>query len=170
MQQRKNANPACTSYLLIFGLAAVFTDHKKVTASSCIMNVAKFYVSITGFVTKDLLSTVKFLYYSSRAFKSAQIAEGNISATTFSAGGVFMTVTVWEDKESMRQFYLGGEHLAAMRQSKSLGQYTKVYGYLTDEVPTKEKAIEIWRNEGRIVHGEPDPKYGDEIVSDVSTE
>lgn len=81
-----------------------------------------------------------------------------------------MTLTVWEDKESMRKYYLGGEHLVAMRQTKSLGQYAKVYSYLTDEVPTKEKAIEMWRNEGRVVHGEPDPKYGDEIAPDISTE
>ena len=128
------------------------------------------FVSITGFVTKDLLSTAKFFYYTTRAFHSAQSAEGNISSTKFAAGGVFMTLTVWDSKESMRKYYLGGEHLVAMRQTKSLGQYAKVYSYLTDEVPTKEKAIELWRNEGRIVHGEPDPKYGDEIASDISTE
>ncbi|KAK1741972.1 hypothetical protein QTG54_007545 [Skeletonema marinoi] len=129
-------------------------------------------VSITGFVTKDLLSTIKFLYYTSRAFKSAQIAEGNISSTTFKDADIFMTLTVWEDKESMRKFYLGGEHREAMRQTKPLGLYAKVHSYLTDEVPTTEEAIKIWRNDGRIVHGEPDPKYGDEIVSDedVSTE
>ena len=56
-------------------------------------------VSITGFVTKDLLSTIKFLYYTSRAFKSAKIAEGNISSTTFKDADIFMTLTVWEDKE-----------------------------------------------------------------------
>ena len=129
---------------------------------------ANFYVSITGFVPKDLLSTVKFMYFTSRAFKSAQMAEGNISSSSFSAGGVYMTLTVWEDKESMRKYYLGGEHLVAMRQTKFLGQYTKVYGYHTDEVPAREKAIESWRNEGRIVHGEHDSKYGDVIVSGVS--
>uniref|UniRef100_A0A7S2M0U2 DUF3291 domain-containing protein n=1 Tax=Skeletonema marinoi TaxID=267567 RepID=A0A7S2M0U2_9STRA len=129
-------------------------------------------VSITGFVTKDLLSTIKFLYYTSRAVKSAQIAEGNISSTTFKDADIFMTLTVWQDKESMRKFYLGGEHREAMRQTKPLGLYAKVHSYLTDEVPTTEEAIKIWRNDGRIVHGEPDPKYGDEIVSDedVSTE
>mmetsp|Transcript_5362 Transcript_5362/g.7760 ORF Transcript_5362/g.7760 Transcript_5362/m.7760 type:complete len:133 (+) Transcript_5362:64-462(+) len=128
------------------------------------------FVSITGFVTKDLLSTVKFFYYTSRAFNSAQVADGNVSSTKFLAGGVYMTLTVWRDKESMRKYYIGGEHLEAMRQTKSLGQYAKVYSYLTDEVPSKEKAIEMWRNEGRIVHGEPDLKYGDKIVSDVSQE
>ena len=81
-----------------------------------------------------------------------------------------MTLTVWKDRESMRKFFMGGEHLEAMRQTKSLGQYAKVYSLLTDEVPTKEKAIEMWRNEGRIVHGEPDLKYGDKIVLDDSPE
>lgn len=132
--------------------------------------VMKKFVSITGFVTKDWLSTVKFFYYTSRAFNAAQNAEGNISSTKFAAGGVYMTLTVWEDKESMRKYYAGGEHLAAMRQTKSLGQYAKVYSYLTDEVPTREKAFEMWRNKGRIVHGDPDPEYGDDIVSDVTTE
>ena len=52
------------------------------TKVNCIMN-ANFYVSITGFVPKDLLSTVKFMYFTSRAFKSAQMAEGNISSSSF---------------------------------------------------------------------------------------
>ena len=128
------------------------------------MNVTK-YISITGFVTKDMISTLKFFYYTNRAFNSAQSAKGNISSSKFLAGGVFMTLTVWEDKESMREFYRNGEHLAAMKQTKTLGKYGKVYGFHADEVPTREKAIEIWRNEGRIVYGEPDPMYGDELVS-----
>ena len=81
-----------------------------------------------------------------------------------------MTITVWEDKESMRKFYLGEEHRAAMRQTKALGKYAKVHSYLTDDVPNKEKAIEIWRKEGRVVFGDPDPKYGDEIALNPATE
>ena len=78
-----------------------------------------------------------------------------------------MTITVWEDREAMRKYFRGGAHAAAMKQLKTVASYSKIHGYFTDEMPTEEGAIREFLKGGRVVHGDPNPKYGDVLVVPV---
>jgi len=124
-------------------------------------NTGKYYVSVTGLATKSFLTTPKFFYYSGSAYKAAEQAQGNISSSKLSYEGIYMTITVWENKEVMRNYFRGEAHVAAMKQLKEVSCYAKIHGYFTDEIPSNSDAIEAWKMGGRRVHGEPNPIYGD---------
>mmetsp|Transcript_11793 Transcript_11793/g.25127 ORF Transcript_11793/g.25127 Transcript_11793/m.25127 type:complete len:148 (+) Transcript_11793:158-601(+) len=123
--------------------------------------LGKYYVSVTGLVTKNFLSTPKFMYLSSRAYNSALKADGNVYSSMFSKDGVYHTITVWESKEAMQYFFRDDAHTTAMKSLTVVSRYAKVHGYFADELPSSDEAIKEWRNEGRIVYGEPKKKCGD---------
>ncbi|KAL9185204.1 hypothetical protein ACHAXT_002981 [Thalassiosira profunda] len=121
-----------------------------------------YYISVTGLLTKNWLSTPKFLYLSARAHDAALKSEGNIHSSTFRNSGIYMTITVWESKELMREFFRGAAHATAMKSMKDVSRYAKVHGYFADTVPVSvEDAIAEWRTNGRRVYGEPMEAYGD---------
>lgn len=123
----------------------------------------RYYVSVTTLVLKSWLYAPKFFYYTSKAFKSAEQASGNISSIGTSYKGAHMTITVWENKEAMLKFFRGEAHAAAMKITKDISSYSKMCGYFTDEMPSHEDAIKVWKRDGRRVHGDADPLYGDKI-------
>merc|ERR1739840_20601 len=112
-------------------------------------------------VTKNWLSTPKFLYLSSRAYHAAVKSNGNVYSSTFKKEGIYMTITVWESKDMMREFFRGEAHITAMKSMKDVSSYAKVHGYFADDLPSANDAIHEWREEGRRVHGEPMSAYGD---------
>ena len=128
-------------------------------------NSGKYYVSVTGLVTKSFLSTLKFYYYTTPAFRAAESSEGIISASGTSYKSVYMTVMLWESKEDMRKYFRGEAHIAAMKQLKDVSRYGKIHGYFTDKLPSNTEAIEMWKKEGRIIHGELSNLYGDILKS-----
>lgn len=123
----------------------------------------KYYVSVTSLLIKNILTAPKFFYYTAPAMKAAQVAPGNLYCTGTGYKGLQMTITVWESKEKMREYYKGGAHVAAMKSLKSVSSYGKVHGYFTDEMPTNASAIEEFLRNGRVVHGEPQEKFGDKL-------
>ena len=129
--------------------------------------LAKYYVSVTGLITKGWLSIPKFLYLSSRAYHDALKADGNIKSSMFSKDGVQHTITVWKSREAMQNFMFSGAHLDCMKNMKVVSKYAKAYGYYSDEIPTTTQAIDEWEKEGRRVFGEPKADCGD---LDLSTE
>eukprot|EP00579_Thalassiosira_antarctica_P003167 CAMPEP_0201904362 /NCGR_PEP_ID=MMETSP0902-20130614/55958_1 /ASSEMBLY_ACC=CAM_ASM_000551 /TAXON_ID=420261 /ORGANISM="Thalassiosira antarctica, Strain CCMP982" /LENGTH=143 /DNA_ID=CAMNT_0048438447 /DNA_START=88 /DNA_END=519 /DNA_ORIENTATION=+ len=120
-----------------------------------------YYVSVTGLLTKSWFSMPKFFYLSNRAYNEALKTKGNISSSMFSTGGIYHTITVWESKDAMRDFFSGEDHINAMKSLKDVSSYVKVHGYFTDELPTATCAINEWKEEGRRVYGEPNEKCGD---------
>eukprot|EP00571_Detonula_confervacea_P016494 CAMPEP_0172307498 /NCGR_PEP_ID=MMETSP1058-20130122/8338_1 /TAXON_ID=83371 /ORGANISM="Detonula confervacea, Strain CCMP 353" /LENGTH=134 /DNA_ID=CAMNT_0013019677 /DNA_START=15 /DNA_END=419 /DNA_ORIENTATION=+ len=123
--------------------------------------LGKYYVSVTGLLTKSWLSMPKFAYLSNVAYHDALKAEGNVASSTFLKDGVSHTITVWESKEAMREFFRGEAHANAMKSMKDVSIYVKVHGYFTDQQPTRAEAIDEWKKEGRRVYGEPNEKCGD---------
>lgn len=130
-------------------------------SSTVINNTGKYYVSVTGLATKSILTTPKFFYYTAPAYTAAEQAQGNISSSRLSYEGIYMTITLWENKEVMRNYFRGEAHVAAMKQLKAVSSYAKIHGYFADEIPSNSDAIEAWKTGGRRVHGEPKPIYGD---------
>mmetsp|Transcript_15322 Transcript_15322/g.18649 ORF Transcript_15322/g.18649 Transcript_15322/m.18649 type:complete len:141 (-) Transcript_15322:2453-2875(-) len=125
------------------------------------VTTGKYYVSVTGLATKSLLTTPKFFRYTAPAYTAAQGATGNIACSKLSYETLYMTITVWEDKQAMRKYFRGEAHVAAMKQLKAVSSYGKIHGYFTDEMPSDSDAIEAWKKGGRRVHGNPNPMYGD---------
>lgn len=132
------------------------------------MSAGKYYISVTGLVTKNILATPKFIWYSGPAFQAASIAEGVVHNSGLSYKDVHMTLSVWESKKAMLKYMRGSEHLAAMKVLKDVSSYGKIHGYFGDTIPSSEEAIELWKKDGRRVHGEPNADYGDE-VQDTAT-
>uniref|UniRef100_A0A7S0C1U5 DUF3291 domain-containing protein n=1 Tax=Proboscia inermis TaxID=420281 RepID=A0A7S0C1U5_9STRA len=133
---------------------------------SAIATSGTYYVSVTSLLLKSFLMAPKFMYYTSPAFREAAVAPGNLLCTTAGYNGLQMTITVWESKDKMREYYMGGAHAAAMKQLKSISSYAKIHGYFTDEMPTDASAIEEWKVRGRVVHGDPNPLFGDQLAID----
>ena len=126
--------------------------------------LGKYYVSVTGLLTKGWFCIPKFLYRSSNAYNDALKAEGNVYSSMFTKkNGVQHTITVWESKEAMQMFMRGDAHSKAMGSLKEVSKYVKVHGYWTNEIPTVEQAIMEWFKYGRRVYGEPTAKCGDEM-------
>ena len=65
------------------------------------MAPGKYYVSVTGLLTKNWLKVPKFLYYSGLAYNAAIKSNGNVYSSTFSRDGIYMTITVWVSKEEV---------------------------------------------------------------------
>ncbi|CAJ1948371.1 unnamed protein product [Cylindrotheca closterium] len=106
----------------------------------------KYYVSVTGLTLKTNLSYPRFMYHAVPSFTQARKAEGNVFAETRSIKGCHHTLTVWEDKKSMRKYMYSGAHIQAMKVTKEIADLsnTKTYGYESDHVPTWQEAIEQW--------------------------
>lgn len=130
----------------------------------------QYYVSVTGLGVKSLFHLPKFFYHSRRAFNDAQEAPGNISSRLTKYKSVYMTITVWESKEAMRNFFRGKAHVAAMKVNKEVSNYGKITGYFLnkdlDESELEKKtsdeyAIQEWRGNGRRVLGDADSSLGD---------
>jgi len=49
----------------------------------------------------------------------------------FYSKGLYMTITVWESRDAMREFYHGPAHFSAMTNTNDVGRYAKVHGYYT---------------------------------------
>ena len=125
--------------------------------------LGKYYVSVTGLLTKGWLCVPKFLYRSSNAYNDALKAEGNVYSSIFAMNGVQHTLTVWENKEAMQKFMRGDAHSKAMRSLKEVSRYVKVHGYWTNQIPSADEAIMEWKSNGRRVYGEPTAQCGDEM-------
>ena len=52
-----------------------------------------------------------------------------------------MTISVWQDMDSMKRYALSGDHLKAMNESKSLG-HGECVKWITHDKPTWKEAIE----------------------------
>jgi len=119
----------------------------------------RYYVSVTGLTLKSNLYLPKFLSYAIPASRQAAAAEGNLFSDQQCIDGVHHTLTVWEDKQSMRKYMLSGAHAKAMkifREFANLEYGTKTHGYESDSIPSWKEAIEIWDTEAKL-HGKPRP-------------
>ena len=102
--------------------------------------------------------------------QQAQTAAGNISASGTYRDGVLHTLSVWEDKQSMRKFLVAGAHMQAMKVSDAVSTKTgtKVYGYTTDTIPTMDEAIALWKTNGtrhgKLVKPETDSPSGNKML------
>ena len=64
--------------------------------------------------------------------------------------GIYHTMTVWTDQDSMHRFVRSGAHLSAMRNFRSLGS-GKTYGFWCDRPPDWQSAYSLWRQYAKDV-------------------
>ena len=138
---------------LVVVFAEIETDRKS--------NMPKVWVSVTGLALKSWLRYPQFMMYAVPSLVQAQSSPGNIFTDAKDVGTIHHTLTVWENRDHMLKFLRQGEHVKAMKVSRTAGKYGKVFGYESDSVPTWEEALQIWAEKGRVVIGEP--KEGDRV-------
>ena len=63
----------------------------------------------------------------------------------------------------MLNYLREGAHVKAMKASKAVGKYGKVYGYESDTIPTWTEARKIWEDNGRVVLGKPKKEDEDRV-------
>lgn len=114
-----------------------------------------YWVSITGLELKSVFRYPQFMMYAVPSFAQAQASPGNVWTDARGVNGIQHTLTVWESRRDMLNYLRQGAHLDAMKASKSVGQYGKVYGYNSAEIPTWSDALELWHTKGRVVLGQP---------------
>ena len=123
----------------------------------------KYYVSVTGLTLKTNLYYPRFMYHAVPSMIQAQKADGNLFAETKTIKGCHHTLTVWEDKTSMRKYMVSGAHVKAMKVTKEIADLsnTKTYGYEADHVPTWEEAIVQWEKHATL--------YGKRVSKNTET-
>ena len=128
-----------------------------------------YYISITALNVKSTLLLPKFFYHVIHIALQSRAAEGNVLTDLKRVDGRFHTMTVWEDKESMRKFMFSGAHAKAMKIIKEIANMewgTKVHGYQSESIPSWEEALEIWDREGKI-HGKAIPTKPQDCATSV---
>jgi hypothetical protein len=106
------------------------------------------HVSVTGLRVKSWWQMPVFFWHAIPSFRQAQRAPGVLFAEVCNRKGVQHTLTVWKDREAMRDFMTSGAHLKAMRAFRSFAT-GRIHGYEADAVPSWDEAIEQWRIHGR---------------------
>lgn len=104
---------------------------------------ALVYVSITGLRIKGPLHVAAFWWHAVRSMVQAQRSPGILKAEARSISGVQHTLTVWQDKASMRRFLISGAHARAMRAFPSIAS-GGTFGFESTSVPAWAEIHEIW--------------------------
>jgi hypothetical protein len=117
--------------------------------------MTNYWISITGLELKSIFRKPQFLMHAIPSFAQAQASPGNVSTDARTVDGIEHTLTVWESRKDMLAYLRQGAHLKAMQAKKSMGKYGKVHGYESDQIPSWPQALEIWKDQGRVVLGEP---------------
>ena len=107
------------------------------------------YVSVTGLKPKGLIGWIRFWTLTIPASKEAQKADGILHCAFNSRNGYQHTLTVWKSKEHMMSYLTSPAHLKAMKNFSKIGS-GKVYGYEAKSIPSWEKALFKWDNNGLI--------------------
>jgi Domain of unknown function (DUF3291) len=118
-----------------------------------------YSISITGMQLKSIFCYPKFYWYASSALRGAQLAPGNVHASTNKAymptgmnsdrKHTLFTLSVWNDRASTMKYVASKEHREAAKLSRELSSYLKVYHYESETIPTWDEAKELWATKGR---------------------
>lgn len=108
------------------------------------------YVSMTGFRPKGFVQLPAFWWRTITSIAQARQAPGNIAVMLKMVAGVYHTMTVWSDIESMKRFVTSGAHLRAMKDFRKLGS-GRTCGCTRETVPDWQDMYEFWRLYGRDV-------------------
>lgn len=106
------------------------------------------YVSITGLRVKSFWSWPRFAWHAVRSMQQAQQAEGCLQASAKAMDGVQHTLSVWVDRDAMRQFMMRGAHREAMRDFRKIA-VGSTFGYESDIIPDWHEAQRLWKENGR---------------------
>ncbi len=77
-------------------------------------------------------------------------APGIISVDSRIINGVHHTLTVWQNRQAMRNYLTQGAHLQAMKSFKKLGS-GKVLGFEAERAPNWGDVHELWKTQGREI-------------------
>lgn len=108
----------------------------------------KYYVSITGLKLKSFFSYFTFARYAGACYAEAMSTEGNVLTETRTIAGYQHTLTAWESRSAMMKFFVSTPHRNAVKVFPSIAT-GKTYGYWTDNIPSWDEAVEIWKLHGR---------------------
>lgn len=106
------------------------------------------HVSVTGLKVKAFWQTPVFFWHAVPSLRQARRAPGALFVDVCKRDGYRHTLTVWEDRQAMRNFMTSGAHLKAMRVFRSFAT-GRIHGYEAEQIPSWDEAIEQWRAFGR---------------------
>ncbi len=109
------------------------------------------YVSITGLkINAGLFAFLTFWRHSIPSKFQAHRSPGLLFLEVKACNGFQHTLSVWEDKQAMRQYIGRGAHLLAMRAFKKIAT-GRTYGYEATNIPNWEEALMLWHNNAKTV-------------------
>ncbi|MDC0901394.1 hypothetical protein OAR91_00230 [Candidatus Pelagibacter sp.] len=108
------------------------------------------YISITGIKVKGFLGVIKFMRYTIPSFNTAKKTNGNLFCEAKKIDGYHHTLTVWENKNKMMDFFRSKHHTIAIKNFRSIGKGS-VYGYEQNTMPNWEEAIKKWKENFREI-------------------
>lgn len=83
--------------------------------------------------------------------RQAQHSPGFIRMTNSGFWNDHYTLSAWENEEAMKNFARSGEHLKAMKQSKSIADKLATYTYVTETFPDWNTAKQLIHKNGKVL-------------------
>lgn len=83
--------------------------------------------------------------------RQAQQSPGFIRMTNSGFWNDHYTLSAWENEEAMKNFARSGEHLNAMKQSKSIADKLATYTYVTEIFPDWNTAKQLIHKNGKVL-------------------
>ncbi|MEE4238174.1 MAG: hypothetical protein V2I51_15745, partial [Anderseniella sp.] len=112
------------------------------------MNTTARYVSITGLRLNHWRHWPRFAWHASRSMKQARASEGCLSAQARNIGGMFYTVSLWENERAMRRFLYQGAHGKAARDFDNFATGLTA-GYEAAAAPSWDEVPGVLQQRGR---------------------
>lgn len=109
------------------------------------------FISLTRLHLKRKRVLPVFFWHTIKSISQAKKVEGFLYSSFVKEGwATYWTLTVWENKDSMKEFRNKGNHLKAMRVSKSIADELEAINWEADNKPSWDECKErLHKNFGR---------------------
>ncbi len=107
-----------------------------------------FYLSITGLQLKRFWHIVEFFWHSTRSFKHAEKAPGNLKVAARYHQGIFFTISAWKTKKEMQAFAFMPPHSHAIRAFRRIAT-GKTWGQETSALPSWEEVFQVYEKKAK---------------------
>lgn len=107
-------------------------------------------INVTSIRLRSLWNFFALSYNGLLISRQAKSQPGLIRMKNRGFGYDHYTLSVWEDKESLKKFARSGAHLEAMKKSGELATEIRTYSYQGDKIPSWKEAEAMLREKGKV--------------------
>ncbi len=107
-------------------------------------------ITITSIRLKSLFGFFRLSNHGRKISKQAKQSKGFVKMKNTGFGYEHFTLSVWENAEDRKAFYISGAHKEAMKESARLATELRFFTYEADALPNWKEAKAILHEKGRL--------------------